>query len=358
MDGRRPLRHRRPSGARRRAATDAAGDGINLQRAHASRATRPGIIAVADTMRAVVIERIGPPDVLAATTLPTPAPGPGEVLVAVQAAAVNAIDWKTRAGRGVLLGGFPAVLGWDVSGEVVAQGPVANRFAPGEPVFGMLRFPQLAGTYAEFVTAPEAQLAPRPSDLSPVAAAGTMCALTAWESLFDHGGLRAGQRVLIHGGAGGVGHVAVELARSVDAEVIATASPRNVDFLLDLGAAAVVDYGSTDLEQAATDVDLVLDTRGGQDFHRLLPTLRPGGTIVTLLGETPDQRTAAAARDVRVAHTYVAPHEARLAKLGAAIGDGRVRLNIDATFTLDQAAEAHELGEQGHVRGLLALTID
>ena len=120
----------------------------------------------------------------------------------------------------------------------------------------------------------------------------------------------------------------------------------------------MVDYGSTDLEQAATGVDVVLDTRGGQDFHRLLPTLRPGGTIVTLLGEAPDHRTAAAARDVRVAHTYVAPHEARLAKLGAAIGDGRVRLNVDATFTLDQAAAAHELGEQGHVRGLLALTLD
>ena len=314
--------------------------------------------AVADPMRAVVIERIGPPDVLAATTLPTPAPGPGEVLVAVQAAAVNAIDWKTRAGRGVSLGEFPALLGWDVSGEVVARGPVANRFAPGDPVFGMLRFPRLAGTYAEFVTAPEAELAPRPSDLSPVAAAGTMCGLTAWESLFDHGGLQAGQRVLVHGGAGGVGHVAVQLARSVDAEVIATASPRNADFLHDLGAVDVVDYGSTDLEKTATGVDLVLDTRGGQDFHRLLPTLRSGGTIVTLLGEAPDHRIAAAARDVRVAHTHVAPHKARLAELGAAIGDGRVRLNVDAMFTLDQAAAAHELGEQGHVRGLLALTVD
>lgn len=217
---------------------------------------------------------------------------------------------------------------------------------------------RLAGTYAEFVTALETELAPRPAGLSPVAAAGTMCALTAWKSLFDHGGLQAGQRVLVHGGAGGVGHVAVELARSVDAEVIATASPRNADFLHDLGAAEVVDYGSTDLEKAATDVDLVLDTRGGQDFHRLRPTLGPGATIVTLLGEAPDQRTAATARDVRVAQTCVAPHKARLAKLGAAIGDGRARLNVDATFTLDQAAAAHELGEQGHVRGLLALTLD
>ena len=276
--------------------------------------------AVAETMRAVAMDRVGSPDVLYATTLPTPAPDTGEVLVAVQAAAVNAIDWKTRAGRGVALAEFPAILGWDVSGEVVASGAGATRFAPGDAVFGMVRFPGLAGTYAEFVTAPEGELAPRPAGLPPVAAAGAMCGMTAWESVLEHGELQAGQRVLVHGGAGGVGHVAVQLARSVDAEVIATGSPHNAEFLHALGAAEVVDYTSTDLENAATEVDLVLDTRGGQAFHRLLPTLRPGGTIVTLLGEAPDHREAADADGVRVAHTYVAPDAARLARPCSSVG--------------------------------------
>ena len=308
-------------------------------------------------MRAAVMDRFGPPDVLRVTELPVPEPGHGEVLVAVHAAAVNAIDWKTRAGRGVPVERFPAVLGWDISGTVVASGPGTSRLRQGDEVFGMLRFPQLAGAYAEYVAAPEAELARKPASIGHREVAGAMVALTAWETLFEHAGLEPGQRVLVHGAAGGVGHVAVQLARWADAEVIGTASARNREFLLGLGAREVVDYTVTPLEDAVRDVDVVVDTRGGEDFYRLLGVLRPGGVIVTILGEHSGQGAAAKARGARVGFTRVGPNGATLARLGELLGDGRLRINLDRAFPLDSVAEAHAVGDRGHVRGLLVLDV-
>jgi NADPH:quinone reductase-like Zn-dependent oxidoreductase len=309
------------------------------------------------TMRTVVMDRFGPPDVLHVTRVPVPEPGHGEVLVAVHAAAVNAIDWKTRAGRGVPVESFPAVLGWDISGTVVATGPGTSRLQVADEVFGMLRFPELAGGYAEYVAAPEDELARKPATIAHRTAAGAMVALTAWETLFEQAGLVAGQRVLVHGAAGGVGHIAVQLAGWAGAAVIATASVRNRAFLLGLGAHEIVDYTTTRVEDAVRDVDVVVDTRGGVDFVRLLGTLRPGGIIVTILGHDLSQDEAVEARGVRAGFTYVAPNAATLDRVGELIAAGSLRIHPDRAFPLERVADAHAVGEGGHVRGLLLLEL-
>jgi len=309
------------------------------------------------SMRAVVIDRFGGPEVLHVTELPPPKPRPGEVLIRVGAAGINAIDWKTRAGRGVSIQRFPAVLGWDVSGTVVATGPGTSRVRAGDEVFGMVRFPSLASAYAEFVTAPEGELAVKPSGVEHRGAAGAMVALTAWQTLFDRGGLTPGQRVLVHGAAGGVGHVAVQLARTAGAAVICTASENNREFLLDLGARTVVDYRTTGWEDSVRDCDVVVDTRGGADFYRLVQTLRPGGIIVTIVGPQPGHEAAVNQHGVRAGYSYVTPNGPLLARIAKLMANGSLRIHVERAFALDEVAEAHAVGDAGHVRGLLVLEI-
>lgn len=302
-------------------------------------------------MRAAVIDRLGPPEVLRLAEVDVPEPGPGEVLVRVEAIGVNAIDWASRAGQGVPVEDFPAVLGWDVCGSVVSGGP---GLPVGRRVFGMPRFPALAGAYAEYLVAPADQLVPVPPGVDAhTAAAVPMVGLTAWLSLFGLGGLRPGQRVLVHGAAGGVGHVAVQLARSVGAEVTGTASAGSREFVAGLGAAEVVDYAA--VGSLAERFDVVLDPRGGPDFATLLGAVRPGGVIVTLKGESPGQRAQAAAAGVRAEFTYVAPDRAALGRLAELLGQGRFAPVVDRVLPLADVAVAHELGERGHVHGRLVL---
>lgn len=311
-----------------------------------------------DTMRAAVITALGPPDRLRITDLPVPVPGPREVLVRVRAAGVNAIDWATRAGQGVPIDEFPAVLGWDVSGTVAAVGPDVARLRVGDEVFGMVRFPALAGGYAEFVSAPEEQLAGKPTAVDHRITAGTaMVALTAWQTLFEHAELTAGQRVLVHGAAGGVGHVAVQLAKLAGAEVIATGSAGNHDFLRDLGADQVIDYTERHPADVLDGVDVVVDPRGGTDFVRLLGVLRPRGVIVTLKGEESGHRELAAARGVRAAFTYVHPDGGVLDRIAPLLADGALRIAVQRVLPLAEVAVAHAIGEEGHVRGRLVLDV-
>lgn len=306
------------------------------------------------TMRAAVIEGFGPADTLRVRDLPVPVPGRGEVLVRVHAAGINAIDWATRAGHGVGVPRFPAVLGWDLSGTVAATGPGAGRFAVGDAVFGMPRFPGPAGAYAQYAVAPEDELTRTPPEIGHLAAAAVpMVALTAWQTLFQHGGVRAGQRVLVPGAAGGVGHVAVQLAADAGAEVIGTASARNREFVRGLGAADVISH---DMVREVKDVDVAVDPVGGAEFFRLLDVVRPGGIVVTLKGEGPEHREAAEQRGVRAGFTYVRPDAALLGdRIVPLLAAGRLRPSVERVFRLDEAAEAHALGEQGHVRGRLVL---
>ncbi|MET9251905.1 NADP-dependent oxidoreductase [Nonomuraea sp. NPDC003709] len=302
--------------------------------------------------RAALIDGYGPPQALRIGRVPLPEPGHGEVQVRVHAAGINAIDWLTRAGRGVSVSSFPAVLGWDISGAVTRTGAGVTTLKAGDQVFGMPRFPGLAGGYADHVTAPADSLAVKPGDVTHHSAAGTpMAALTAWQALFDLGGLSPGQRVLVQGAAGGVGHIAVQLAARAGAEVIGAASLGNHAFVEGLGAHEVVDHSASPVR----DVDVVIDPRGGEEALRLLDVLSPGGILVTLKGSDARLAQAARARGLRVGFVYVAPNGASLANLAALMAEGHLRIAVEKTFPLEEAAAAHVIGETGHVRGRLVL---
>jgi NADPH:quinone reductase-like Zn-dependent oxidoreductase len=310
-----------------------------------------------NTMRAAVIDAFGPADTLRLTDLPVPVPGDGEVLIRVHAAGLNAIDWASRAGQGVGISAFPAVLGWDLSGTVVTAAASTGPRA-GDEVFGMPRFPGLAGAYAEYVVAPADQVVRKPDHIDHrTAAAAPMVGITAWQTLFRHGGLARGQRVLVHGAAGGVGHVAVQLAVDAGAEVVGTASARNHDFVAGLGAKQVVDYTTERVEDVVRDIDLVVDTRGGAGSRRLLDVLRPGGLIVTLKGQDDLLDAAARERGLRTGYTYVSPDAEALADIARQLAEGRLRIALEQAFPLEQVAAAHALGEEGHVRGRLVLDV-
>lgn len=316
-----------------------------------------------DDMRAVVQHTLGDPDVLQVTRVPRPVPLPTEVLVRVHAAGINPVDWKTRAGGGMagVLGAPPFVLGWDVSGVVEATGAGVTTLAVGDEVYGMPWFPRAAGGYAEYITAPSRQFARKPGNVTHAqAAAVPLAALTAWQALVDTADLRAGQRVLVHAAAGGVGHLAVQFAKHLGAHVIATASARNHSWLLELGADEVVDYTTTRFEDAVADVDVVLDLVGdGNDSTstRSLSVLRPGGVLLAIpSGAAPELTAAGRERDVRVTGFLVEPDGAALTEIARLIDAGAVRVEAK-TYPLDQVARAHRDGEAGHTRGKLVLDL-
>ncbi|MBW8484309.1 NADP-dependent oxidoreductase [Actinomadura parmotrematis] len=304
-------------------------------------------------MRAIGVAAPGGPEVLREIEIERPEPGPGEVLVRVRAAGVNPTDWKHRAGGGLLAP--PFVPGWDVSGVVEAAGPGAGPHRPGDEVFGMLPYPHGAGAYAEYVAAPARTFVRKPANLDHVqAAALPLAALTAWQALVDAAGLRAGQRVLIHAAAGGVGHLAVQIAKARGAHVTGTARAAKHPFLKELGADEAIDYTAVDFADAARDMDVVLDTIGGDYGPRSLRTLRPGGTLVWIVLSRPFDGDATGFRTERV---LVEPDHAALSAIAGLAAEGRLRAAIDGVLPLADAARAHELGETGRVRGKLVLTV-
>ncbi len=308
-------------------------------------------------MRAIRQEVLGGPEVLRLAELPRPEPGPTEVLVRVTAAGVNPLDWKTRA-RGVFLGRPPFTVGADVAGVVAALGAGVTRFAVGDRVFGMPRFPGEAAGYAEYVTAPSRQLARTPGRLTDVeAAALPMAGLTAWQSLVETADVQAGDRVLVHAAAGGIGHLAVQIAKARRAHVIGTAREAKHAFLAELGADEAIDYTRQDVGAAVRDVDLVLDLAGGDTAVRSLPTLRDGGLLITAAADAEPARRAAAGR-VRVVYMLVEPDRGGLEALAALVDMGALRVHVARTFPLAEAARAHELGEAGRTQGKLVLTVD
>ncbi|MET7685311.1 NADP-dependent oxidoreductase [Streptomyces sp. NPDC005423] len=318
----------------------------------------------ADTMRAVVQDGFGGPEVLRVQQVPRPAPLPTEVLVRVHAAGINPVDWKTRGGTGMagVLGEPPFTLGWDVSGVVEEVGFGVTTLKVGDEVYGMPWFPRAANAYAEYVTAPARQFARKPATLDHVhAAAVPLAALTAWQAVVDTAQVQAGQRVLVTAAAGGVGHFAVQFARHLGAHVIATASAARHTWLKELGADETIDYTTTRFEDAAADVDVVIDLVG--DAHdltstRSLKALRPGGLLVAIpAGVSPELARAAATAGMRVTPFLVEPDGAALTTIAALIDSGEVRVEVEETFPLDQAGLAHDRGDAGRTRGKLVLTV-
>ncbi|KAA8889199.1 NADP-dependent oxidoreductase [Nocardia colli] len=309
-------------------------------------------------MRIITQQKLGGPDVLTIVDAPEPQPLPTEVLVRVKAIGLNPLEARLRAGEFPLLGPPPFVLGWDISG-VVEDAPRTWRFRPGDEVFGMPLFPRAAQAYAEFVAAPALHLVRKPAALSHVeAAALPIVGLTAWQGLVDLGGVTEGDRVLIHGGGGGVGHVAVQIAKALGAHVIATAGASKREFVEGFGADAVIDYATVDFAEVVRDIDVVLDTIGGDSAERSLGVLRPGGHLVTAVAEEDAQLAdRCAAAGVRFSGIAVDPDPIALRGLVGLVERGELRVHVQETFPFERVADAHRVLDGGHLRGKVVLTV-
>lgn len=325
----------------------------------------PATPTIPDTMRAMVIDRTGPADVLREDpAFPIPVRVSDEFLIRVHAAAINPIDAKTRAGGGVssAIAAFPWVLGNDFSGIVVASPYEDHPIKPGDEVYGMARVPRGQGTYAEYVAVQTLSVSRKPTTYDHNQSAGVpLAALTAWGAVMDVAGARAGQRILIHAGSGGVGHFAVQFAAHAGAHVIATGSARNQGFLTDLGAAETVDYTAERFEEVIKPVDTVIDLIGNvadDTGTRSLKAMRPGGLIVNVPSFSwPNFLADATDAGMRATSYKVAPDARVLDAITALIDDGTVRVHIDRVFPLAEAAEAHRMLEVGHTRGKIVLAV-
>jgi NADPH:quinone reductase-like Zn-dependent oxidoreductase len=296
----------------------------------------------------------GPPSVLVVDRVPTPEPRAGEVLLRVRAAGVNPMDWKFRAGfaRNFMPITLPYTPGIDVAGTVERVGPGVTEFTPGEDVFG-----RASGTYAEYAIAPVRTIARKPPGISfDQAATLPVGGITAWVGLFDVAHLESGQRLLVQGGAGGVGALAVQLGHWKGAHVIATASSDNVEHVRSLGADEVIDYTAVRFEENVSDADVVFDTVGGEITGRSWGTLKRGGILVAVAG-MPDA-DAAAARGVR-ASPVRAPEITRpiLEEIARLVETGVIVPHVGEVFSFEDAASAHAASETGHGRGRIVLRV-
>lgn len=313
------------------------------------------------TMYAISQDALGGVDVLSQVRLPIPTPGLGEIRVEVRAAGLNPTDWLNRASP-VTISRLPLILGWDVSGVVDSVGTGVTLFKPGDEVFGMLPYPHGVGSHAEYVTAPARSLVRKPAGVDHVAAAALpLAGLTAYQALVDTAGLQSGQRVLVHAAAGGVGHLAVQLAKARGAYVIGTASAAKHGFVRSLGADEVLDYRTVDITSVVGDLDVVLDpvsidrsARG-----RSVALLRPGGTLVSILPVpiADDELAEIAERGVRFESMLVEADSGGMSVIAEMADSGTLRAHVHAALPLADAASAHALGETGRTTGKIVLTM-
>jgi len=311
-------------------------------------------------VKAIVQHELGGPEVLRLEEVDTPEPIPTEIQVRVRAAGVNPVDVKTRKGRGMsrVFGDPPFTVGWDVCGEVTAVGIGVTRFEVGDEVFGMPWFPRQAGAYAEYVTAPSRHFERKPHALSiEEAAALPLAGLTAWQVVVDTIHVQEGDDVLIHGAAGGVGHLAVQVAAARGANVFATARREHADFLARLGATRTLDYRDDDFDQQLSELDSVIDFHGSYG-ERSLAVLRPGGTLVSVpSGVDPKLIDLGKEKKQRVTGILVEPDPVGLAGLCDLIEQGKLEVELCETFDLERAADAHRHAESSHGAGKIVLMV-
>ena len=310
-----------------------------------------------ENMKAVRIHKYGGPEVLIFEDAPRPGSGSAEVLIRVHAAGVNPVDWKIRAGylKEFRPYTFPLILGWDLSGVVEATGPGAVKFKKGDEVYSR---PDSArnGAYAEYIAVKEAEVAFKPRSIDHIhAGAIPLASLTAWQAIFDTAGLSAGQKILIHAAAGGVGSFAVQLAKWKGAYVIATASGRNQSFLRELGVDEPIDYEETRFEDLVRDVDVVFDTIGGDTQKRSWKVLKKGGILVSIAA--PPSAEEAAKNGVRQAFIFMTPNGAELTEIGRLVDSGKLKPVVETVLPLPDARRAHELSQTGHTRGKIVLRV-
>jgi NADPH:quinone reductase-like Zn-dependent oxidoreductase len=312
-----------------------------------------------ENMKAVRVHNYGGPEVLRFEDAPRPTPGSGELLIRVHAASVNPLDWKVRAGfmKDYIPLPLPFIPGWDVSGVVEAVGSGVTKFRKGDEVYAR---PDVTahgyGAYAEYVVAKETETALKPKSIDHVHATTIpVGAVTAWRALFDTAGLKEGQRVLIHGAAGGVGSFAVQLAKWKGAHVIGTASTRNQAFLRDLGVDEPIDYEKARFEDLVHDVDVVFDPIGGETQQRSWKTLKKGGILVSIVG--PPSVEEAKKHGVRSASLSAKGGSSLLAELATLVDSGKIKPMVEKVLPLSEARQAHELNETGHARGKIVLKV-
>jgi NADPH:quinone reductase-like Zn-dependent oxidoreductase len=312
-----------------------------------------------ETMNAIIIRAYGGLETLQYERVPRPIPEQDQMLVRVDSIGTNPVDYKTRLGRGVAsrLGKnpFPLILGWDIAG-IVEHTPENSPFALGDPVYGMIGFPHVGGAYAEYVVARLSELAraPKSIDLS-TAAAVPLVALTAWQALIEVGQLQAHQRVFIHAAAGGVGHIAVQLAKWRGAHVIGSASQSNADYLAQLGVDEVIDYQQTRFRDVVSDVDIVFDAVGGETLDQSFHVLKRGGRLISITGQPSLEK--ADSFGIKADHVFVYPSGEQLDQITTLIDKGVITPTIYGQFPLSNAREAHRLLETRRVRGKIVLKV-
>ncbi|KAF0814352.1 Zinc-type alcohol dehydrogenase-like protein [Andreprevotia sp. IGB-42] len=308
-------------------------------------------------MKAVRIHEYGDRSVLQVEEAVLPEIGADDVLIRVVATSVNPVDWKIREGhlKEMIPYELPLTLGWDVSGVIEAVGENATQFAVGEAVFSR---PDIKrnGTYAEYVAVRASEIALKPRTISHVEAASLpLAGIAAWDAIIKVGKVTAGQRVLIHAASGGVGSLAVQLAKVRGAHVIATTSAANVNLVTSLGADEVIDYRSTAFQEVVRDIDLVFDTLGGEVQQHSWSVLKPGGLLVSIY--SPPSAELAAQHGVRSAFIFIEPDAAVLAELAALVDNGHLRPVVGAEFALKDLAAAHEYSESGRAIGKIAIYV-
>lgn len=309
-----------------------------------------------ETMKAVRIHSYGGAEVLVYEDAPRPEPEPGEVLVRVYAAGVNSLDWKICSGQmqGMMDFSLPMILGSDAAGVVEAVGVGVTAFQVGQEVYGMMDRSR-SGSYAEYALGLVEGVAPKPKTLNYIEAASVPAvAMTAWQALFDKGNLSAGQTVLVHGAAGGVGIFAVQLAKWKGACVIGTASTSVIDMVRELGADEVIDYKSTRFEQAVSNVDVVLDTQGGDTRERSWEVLNPGGILVSTVPPPP---AIPPERGLHGEMLMMQPNAAQLMEITKLLDAGEIRTVVERVLPLQEVRQAHELSQSGHTHGKIVLQV-
>ncbi len=307
-------------------------------------------------MKAIRIHNHGDSGVLMYEDAPLPSILPDEVLIKVHSAGVNPVDWKIRMGYGDYRNAFnfPLILGWDVAGTIESVGPLIKKFKPGDIVFARPE-PLRNGAYAEYVAVRGFEVAYAPSYIPLEETAGIpLASQTAWMAIFEKGNLQRGQRILIHGASGAVGSFAVQFAKLANAYVIATASARNIDWVKSLGADEVIDYETEDFSKKTRDVDLVLDSVGGETQSKSWQTIRKGGTLVSIVGV--DDK-AGKKFDVRAVSFHMVSNGARLHQIRELVNAGLIRVRIAKEFPLSEAKAAHDLGESGQAMGKIILRV-
>jgi NADPH:quinone reductase-like Zn-dependent oxidoreductase len=308
------------------------------------------------TMEVVRIDKFGPREVMKFRKLPIPTAGPNQILLKVKAASINPVDWKIREGMypAVKSDRLPYVLGRDVSGVVEACGTGIARHQKGDDIYGMLGIDR--GTYAEHVIVKANEAAPKPRSIDHLTAAGVpLAGLTAWQGLFRYGELKTGQRVLIHGGSGGVGHFAIQFAKAKGAHVITTVAEKHIEFVKQIGADDVIDYQKQKFDDIVHEADMVLDLIGGETRKRSWPVLKKGGILVSTMLEPFGDRTGELG--VRAAHYTVQESGEELREIGSLIDAGKVKPKISKVFDFHEVGSAHEYVERGDTEGKVILKI-